>query len=87
MIEQLVARVFSTRDCAHLTFGAAFFIGREHAQAEERYIEANGGRRYHTPVAPEWAVFNLKWWDRDALLDWILPTLVVVSVALLSMHW
>lgn len=25
--------------------------------------------------------------DRDALLNWILPTLVVVSVALLSMHW
>lgn len=59
----------------------------EHAQAEERYIEANGGHRYHTLVAPEWAVFNLKWWDRDAMLDWILPTLVVVSVALLSMHW
>ena len=63
-------------------FGAAFFIGREHAQAEERYIEANGGSRYHTPVAPEWAVFNLKWWDRDALLDWITPTTAVVAVAL-----
>lgn len=68
-------------------FGAAFFIGREHAQAEERYIEANGGSRYHTPVAPEWAVFNLRWWDRDALLDWITPTVAVVAVALLSMHW
>ena len=68
-------------------FGAAFFIGREHAQAEERYIEANGGRRYHTPVAPEWAVFNLRWWDRDALLDWITPTTAVVAVALLSMCW
>lgn len=68
-------------------FGAAFFLGREHAQAEERYIEANGGSRYHTPVAPEWAVFNLRWWDRDALLDWITPTVAVVAVALLSMHW
>ena len=68
-------------------FGAAFFIGREHAQAEERYIEANGGSRYHTPVAPEWAVFNLKWWDRDAMLDWIAPTASVLVVALLSMHW
>ena len=63
-------------------FGAAFFLGREHAQAEERYIEANGGRRYHTPVAPEWAAFNLKWWDRDALLDWITPTLAVLFVAI-----
>lgn len=68
-------------------FGAAFFIGREHAQAEERYIEANGGIRYHTPVAPEWAVFHLKWWNRDALLDWITPTTAVVAVALLSMCW
>ena len=37
--------------------------------------------------APEWAVFNLRWWDRDALLDWITPTVAVVAVALLSMHW
>jgi len=36
-------------------------------------------------LLPEWAVFNLKWWDRDALLDWITPTVAVVAVALLSM--
>ena len=64
-------------------FGAAFFIGREHAQAEDRYISANGGRRYHTPVAPEWAVFNLRWWNQDALLDWIIPMVAVVLMALL----
>lgn len=62
-------------------FGAAFFIGREHAQAEERYIEANGGRRYTTPQSPEWAVFNLTWWNSDSLLDLIVPTLTVVAVA------
>ena len=65
-------------------FGTAFFIGREHAQAEDRYIEANGGSRYKTPQAPEWAVFNLKYWDRDALLDWIIPMVAVVLVALFS---
>ena len=69
-------------------FGAAFFIGREHAQAEYRYISANGGRRYHTPVAPEWAVFNLKWWNQDALLDWITPTAsVLVVAACFSIYW
>lgn len=69
-------------------FGAAFFLGREHAQAEERYIEANSGRRYHTPVAPEWAVFNLRWWDRDALLDWMVPTVSVLVVAVcFSIYW
>lgn len=62
-------------------FGAAFFLGREHAQAEERYIEANGGSRRHTPVAPEWAVFHPKWWGRDALLDWMAPTAAVLVVA------
>lgn len=36
---------------------------------------------------PEWAVFKLQWWDRDALLDWITPTTAVVAVALLSTHW
>ena len=62
-------------------FGAAFFMGREHAQAEERYIKANGGHRYTTPQTPEWAVFNLTWWNSDSLLDWIVPTLTVVAVA------
>lgn len=68
-------------------FGAAFFMGREHAQAEERYISANGGHRYSTPKAPEWAVFNLKYWNTDSLLDWIVPSVSVTFVAIISNYW
>lgn len=83
LVMQVVIGLLTGNLWVGAAFGAAFFIGREHAQAEERYIEANGGSRYHTPVAPEWAVFNLRWWDRDALLDWITPTVAVVIVACL----
>ena len=68
-------------------FGSAFFIGREHAQAEYRYIEANGGSRYKTPLPPEFAVFNMKYWDRDSLLDWISPLVAVVAIAVACSHW
>ena len=87
LVMQVVISLLTGNWWIGAAFGAAFFLGREHAQAEERYIESNGGHRYHTPVAPEWAVINLRWWDRDALLDWITPTTAVVAVALLSMCW
>ena len=61
--------------------GAFFFLGREFAQAEYRYIEANGGRRYHTPLRPEIAVMNPLWWNRKSVLDWALPSIAVVAVA------
>ena len=61
--------------------GAFYFLGREFAQAEYRYIEANGGRRYQTPLRPEVAVLHPRWWNRKSVLDWLLPTAAVVAVA------
>lgn len=71
---------------AGAAFGAAFFIGREHAQAEYRYIEANGGSRYDTPEPPEIAALNPRWWSKDAVLDFVFPVIAVVAVAV-STSW
>lgn len=70
---------------AGAAFGAAFFLGREHSQAEERYIAANGGKRYETPQRAEWAViYQRQWWDVDSLLDWIMPAAAVIAAALIA---
>lgn len=61
--------------------GAFYFIGREMAQAEDRYIDANGGRRYMTPKRPEIAALHPRWWNRKSVLDWALPSIAVVTVA------
>ena len=60
---------------------SAYWLGREMAQAEYRYIEANGGSRYNTPKHPELAVLSPRWWKVDSVLDWVLPVAAVVAVA------
>lgn len=57
----------------------AFFCGREHTQAEYRYIEANGGKRADCSA---FCGFFPSAWDLKSLLDWILP-LIVGGVAAL----
>ena len=68
-------------------FGAAFFIGREFAQAEYRYIKANGGDRYATPMPAEFAVFHTKWWNLDSVLDFLFPVVAVIAAALAANTW
>lgn len=58
-------------------------LGRELAQAEYRYIKANGGSRYSTPQRPEIASLHPRWWSRDSVLDWVLPVVVTVGIAVL----
>lgn len=61
---------------AGAAFSIAFFLGREHVQAEDRYIKANGGTRASVPKPPEFACLNKKYWSADSLLDFIAPTVV-----------
>ena len=53
----------------------AFFIGREHAQAEYRYIQTHGGKRYNCPW---YCGFIPSAWDIKSILDWVLPAIVAV---------
>lgn len=54
-----------------------FFWGREHAQAEYKWIQGHGGKR--TPEATTQAM-NLRTWSLDMWLDATVPTAVVVAV-------
>ena len=61
--------------------GTFLFSGRELTQAEYRYIDANGGKRYETPYRPDIASLHPRWWNLDSVLDVVLPLVVVVAVA------
>ena len=62
---------------AGAAFGAALFLGREHAQAEYRWIERFGnGKRANLPI---WGAFDYRVWDMGSILDWLVP-LVVSSI-------
>jgi len=57
----------------------AFYIGREIAQSEYRYIQAHGGKRANCPW---WCGFVPSAWTLKSLLDWALP--LAVSLAALG---
>ena len=58
---------------------AAFYAGREHAQAEYRYIEAHGGKRADCPW---WCGFAPSAWTAKSLLDFLLPLAVSAGFTL-----
>lgn len=61
-------------------FGAALYVGREQAQAEYRWIETYGaGRRANMPW---WGGYDPRVWNKKSLLDFIVPTIGVVLVAI-----
>lgn len=57
---------------------AAFYCGREHAQAEYRAIKSfYGGKRENSP----WLCgFERRAWDTKAVVDWMGPVAVAVSL-------
>lgn len=65
---------------AGAAWGAGFYVGRELAQAEYRWIETYGqGRRANMP---RWGAFDPRVWRKlDSWLDWALPAAAVVLVA------
>ena len=62
--------------------GAVFFIAREQAQAEYRWIERyGGGLRANLPW---WGAFDPRVWDRHSLVfNLALPVVVAVTVIVL----
>lgn len=53
-------------------FGIAFFLGREHAQFQNKY---NAG---------DFASFNFTKWSLDAKLDLLFPVIAVLTVYMLA---
>ena len=63
-------------------FGVALFLGREHAQAEYRWIAKYGqGKRENMPW---WGGFAPRAWNTASLLDCVTP---VVAVAIFWVAW
>ena len=67
-------------------FGSAFFIGREHAQAEYRVIQKfYEGKRANMPW---YGGFEPRGWDLKSILDFVLPiaatAIALVIIALIN---
>lgn len=64
-------------------FGSAFFISRELTQAEYRWIDLFG--QGHRANLPDWGMFDRRVWTHvDSWMDWVLPTVSVLIVAVLD---
>ena len=63
-----------------LFWPSAFYLGREVAQAEYRYIEAHGGKRADCPW---WCGLVPSAWTLKGLLDFLLPLAVSAGFAVL----
>ena len=61
---------------------SALFIGREHAQAEYRWIQQYGGGLRRN--MPWWGGFDRRLWDRHAMCGWMVPLAVAVAVAVIA---
>jgi len=83
---QAVIGLLSGNWWAGAAFGIAFFLGREQAQAENRYINAYGGNRYATPQSPVIGSLKLASWNTDSVLDFVFPTVACV-LALAAAGW
>ena len=60
---------------------AAFYCGREHAQAEYRAIKSfYGGKRAN---APWWCGFERRAWNSKSAVDWLGPMAVTFVVIMM----
>ena len=80
---QLLVRIISGSWTAGAAAACAWFMSRELAQAEYRWIEQFGaGLRANMPW---WGGFDLRVWEKaDPWLDWILPSAVTCAVAIVA---
>jgi hypothetical protein len=62
-------------------YAVLFFVGRELAQAEYRYIATYGGKRADCPW---YCGFLLESWTLKGFLDWLLPVMIAVVYSLLE---
>lgn len=78
---QLIYVMLTNDWCIGAVAGSFFFIGREHAQAEDRWICRFSTKGRET--APFYCGLDPRVWykELDAILDWVIPTITVVIIA------
>lgn len=65
--------------------GSFFYLGREYTQAEYRWIERFGfGKRSNMPW---YGPFQLRVWDLHSVLDFVIPSIIMVAVAMSKRFW
>ena len=62
-------------------WSASFYLGREIAQAEYRFIQANGGKRADVPW---YCGFYPSAWTAKSVLDCLLPWVVCLAAAIID---
>lgn len=60
---------------------AMLYVGREHAQAEYRWIERYGFHRRAN--LPWWGAFDRRVWDLHSITDVVLPVIATAGIALI----
>lgn len=75
LITLIICLVIGWFDASLVFLPASFYVGREIAQAEERYIKAHDKKRENCP----WYCGFLKdAWTEKGMCDWCIP--VIVSI-------
>ncbi len=64
-------------------FAIGYYLGREMAQAEYRVISNFYGNKRSN--MPWWGAFQQRAWNIKSILDWVLPSIAVIIVALLAL--
>lgn len=64
-----------------LFWPSALYLGREEAQAEQRYIDTHGG---HRDKCPWYCGLLPESWTLKGLLDFLLPLAVSIASAVIS---
>lgn len=78
---QLIYGILTDDWCIGAVAAIFFFIGREHSQAEDRWIykfsiKGREGAPFYCGLDPR------VWYkEYDAILDWIIPSIVVITIA------
>ncbi|WP_236554856.1 hypothetical protein [Novosphingobium sp. 9U] len=77
---QAIVGLLTGRWWTGAALASGYFIGREVAQAEYRWIELYGaGLRANMP---RWAVFDVRVWPKlDQTIDWVGPVLATCGLA------
>jgi len=80
---QMLIAAMTGRWWAGALLMSGYFIGRELAQAEYRWIEQFGeGLRANMPW---WGAFDPRVWERpDQIADWLGPLVATVTIALVA---
>jgi len=74
-----LALIGLTRNPWYGVAAASFYLGREHAQAEYRWIERYGfHKRSNMPL---FGAFDLRVWDLHSVTDMVLPVLLTIATS------